>query len=278
MGRLRIGSRGSRLALWQARHIGSLLEERGHPVELVIIKTTGDNITDVPLAQVGIKAMFIKEIEEALGEGRVDLAVHSLKDLPSEVAADFEIAAITAREDPRDVFCSIDYASIEELPRGARIGTSSLRRQSQLKALRSDVEIHPLRGNIDTRLRKLEAGEYHAVILAAAGLNRLGNTELIKQVIPPQVICPAPGQGALALEIRSGDATMQEKVAFLDEPSARTSTTCERALLKKLGGGCQVPIGAFAEARNGTLHLDAIVASPDGATLLRESQEGSDPV
>jgi hydroxymethylbilane synthase len=147
--------------------------------------------------------------------------VHGLKDLPTEVAADFEIAAITAREDPRDVFCSIDYASIEELPRGARIGTSSLRGQSQLKALRSDVEIHPLRGNIDTRLRKLEAGEYHAVILAAAGLNRLGNTELIKQVIPPQVICPAPGHGALALEIRSGDATTQEKVVFLDEPSAR---------------------------------------------------------
>jgi hydroxymethylbilane synthase len=278
MARLRIGSRGSQLALWQAQHISALLRERGHQTELVIIKTTGDNITDVPLAQVGTKAMFIKEIEEALGEGRVDLAVHSLKDLPTEVAAEFEIAAITAREDPRDVFCSIDFASIQELPQGARIGTSSLRRQSQLKALRSDVEIHPLRGNIDTRLRKLEAGEYHAIILAAAGLNRLGNTELIKQIIPPEVICPAPGQGALAIEIRADDAATKLEVAFLNEKLTHTSTTCERALLKTLGGGCQVPIGGLAGVRNGALHLDAVIASPDGSTLLRESKDGLDPI
>jgi hydroxymethylbilane synthase len=275
---LRIGSRGSQLALWQARHIGALLRERGHCLEPVIIKTTGDNITDVPLAQVGTKAMFIKEIEEALAEERVDLAVHSLKDLPTEVAAGFEVAAITAREDPRDVFCSIHFAGIAELPRGARIGTSSLRRQSQLKAVRSDVDIHPLRGNVDTRLGKLEAGEYQAVILAAAGLNRLGKTELIRQVIPPEVICPAAGQGALAIEIRAGDSIAKEAVAFLEDNSARASTTCERALLKTLGGGCQVPVGALADVRNGTLHLDAILASPDGSKLLRESQDGSDPV
>src|SRR5215813_5114272 len=184
MARLRIGSRGSQLALWQANHIATLLRERGHEVEIEIIKTTGDKILDVALAQVGTKGMFTKEIEEALAEGRVDLAVHSLKDLPTELSQGFEIAAITKRENPRDVFCSKKYASIDELPQGAQVGTSSLRRQAQLKALRPDLEIHPLRGNVDTRLRKLAGGEYDAVILAAAGLYRLGKTELVKQVIP----------------------------------------------------------------------------------------------
>jgi len=278
MARLRIGSRGSQLALWQAHHIGALLRERGHEVELEIIKTTGDKITDVALAKVGTKGMFTKEIEEALAEGRVDLAVHSLKDLPTELAAGFEIAAITTRENPRDVFCSTKFESIEDLPQSARVGTSSLRRQAQLKAVRPDLDIHPLRGNVDTRLRKLEAGEYDAIILAAAGLNRLSKTELVRQVIPAEVMCPAAGQGALGIEIRAGDTITRQHLAFLDDAAVRATTTCERALLNKLGGGCQVPIGAFAEVRNGRLHLEAIVADPDGSKILRESREGSDPV
>jgi hydroxymethylbilane synthase len=276
--RLRIGSRGSQLALWQADHIKALLEQRGHRVEIEIIKTTGDKITDVALAQVGTKGMFTKEIEEALFDNRVDLAVHSLKDLPTEIPADFEIAAITAREDARDVFCSRKYNSIEELPAGARVGTSSLRRQAQLKALRSDLDIHPLRGNVDTRLRKLEAGEYDAVILAAAGLNRLGKLASIRQALPPQVMCPAAGQGALAIEIRNSDAGVMRHVAFLDDEETRRETECERALLNRMGGGCQVPIGAFATIVDGWLHLEAVVARPDGTKVLRESGDGDDPV
>ncbi|HYA23012.1 MAG TPA: hydroxymethylbilane synthase [Terriglobales bacterium] len=278
MARLRIGSRGSQLALWQANHISALLGERGHQVEIEIIKTTGDKITDVALAKVGTKGMFTKEIEEALADGRVDLAVHSLKDLPTSVPPGFEIAAITKRENPCDVFCSSKYASIDDLPRGARVGTSSLRRQAQLKALRPDLKIYPLRGNVDTRLRKLEAGEYDAVILAAAGLNRLGKTELVKQIIPAAIMCPAAGQGALGIEIRAGDADTRKHLTFLDDAAARATTTCERALLNKLGGGCQVPIGAFAEARDGGLHLEAIVADPNGSSVIRESRDGSDPV
>ena len=278
MARLRIGSRGSQLALWQAHHISDLLRAQGHEIELEIIKTTGDKITDVALAKVGTKGMFTKEIEEALAENRVDLAVHSLKDLPTELSAGFEIAAITCRENTRDVFCSSKFSSIDELPRGARVGTSSLRRQAQLKAIRPDVDIHPLRGNVDTRLRKLEAGEYDAIILAAAGLNRLGKTALVKQVISAEIMCPAAGQGALGIEIRAGDAATRELLKFLDDASARATTTCERALLNKLGGGCQVPIGASAEVMNGVLHLDAIVARPDGTLVLRESRNGNDPV
>jgi hydroxymethylbilane synthase len=278
MARLRIGSRGSQLALWQANHISALLRERGHEVELEIIRTTGDKITDVALAKVGTKGMFTKEIEEALAEGGIDLAVHSLKDLPTELSAGFEIAAVTTRENPRDVFCSRKYQSIDELPQRALVGTSSLRRQAQLKAVRPDLDIHPLRGNVDTRLRKLEAGEYDAIILAAAGLNRLGKTELVRQIIPAEVMCPAAGQGALGIEIRAGDSITQQHLVFLDDSAARISTACERALLNKLGGGCQVPIGAFAEVHDGHLHLQAIVADPDGSKVLRESREGSDPV
>lgn len=278
MARLRIGSRGSQLALWQANHISALLRGQGHEVQIEVIKTTGDQITDVALAQVGIKGMFTKEIEEALAEGRIDLAVHSLKDLPTEVLPGFEIAAITEREGPCDVFCSSRYKSIAELPQSARVGTSSLRRQAQLKALRSDLGIQPLRGNVDTRLRKLASGDYDAIILAAAGLNRLGRKEFIQQVIPVETMCPAAGQGALAIEIRAGDTAVAQHIRFLDNESARISTTCERALLKKLGGGCQVPIGAFAEMRDGRLHLQAVVADPDGTTVLRESRDGIDPV
>jgi hydroxymethylbilane synthase len=277
--KLRIGSRGSQLALWQANHISALLRARGHEIEIEIVHTTGDKITDVPLAMVGTKGglgkgIFTKEIEDALAAGRVDLAVHSLKDLPTELPPGFEIAAITKRGDPRDAFCSRHYARIEDLPTAARVGTSSLRRQAQLKAVRPDLEIHPLRGNVDTRLRKLEQGEYDAIILASAGLNRLGKTELVKQIIPAEIMCPAAGQGALAIEIRLGDDATREHLAFLNDPAARAATTCERALLNRLGGGCQVPIGAFAEMRNGKLHLESIVADPDGSKLLRDSREG----
>lgn len=278
MARLRIGSRGSALALWQANHISALLRAKGHEVELEIIKTTGDKITDVALAKVGTKGMFTKEIEEALVEGRVDLAVHSLKDLPTELAPEFEIAAITKREDTSDAFCSKNYASVDDLPQGAKVGTSSLRRQAQLKARRPDLDIHPLRGNVDTRLRKLEEGEYDAIILAAAGLNRLGKTQLVKQLIPSEVMCPAAGQGALGIEIRAGDSITRQHLAFLDDNAARATTICERALLNKLGGGCQVPIGASATMKNGRLHLEAVVAHPDGSTVLRESCDGEDPV
>ena len=275
---LRIGSRGSQLALWQANHIRALLEARRHTVEIEIIKTTGDKILDVALAKVGTKGMFTKEIEEALAEGRIDLSVHSLKDLPTEISSGFKIAAITKREDPRDVFCSQKYQSLDDLPHGARVGTSSLRRQAQLKALRNDLELHPLRGNVDTRLRKLADGEYDAIILAAAGLSRLGKNQFMRHVLPAEVMCPAAGQGALAIEIRAGDFATAELVKFLDDGAARLTTTCERALLSKLGGGCQVPIGALAEVRGDRLHLDAIVASPDGGKLLRESREGDDPM
>src|SRR5271163_3363541 len=217
MARLRIGSRGSQLALWQADHMAVLLRTQGHSVQIEIIKTTGDKITDVALAKVGTKGMFTKEIEEALVENRIDLAVHSLKDLPTELGSDFEIAAVTTREDPRDVFCAVKFASIDELPQHANVGTSSLRRQAQLKALRPDLNIHPLRGNVDTRLRKLEAGDYDAIILAAAGLNRLGKTQFAKKVMPAELMTPAAGQGALAIEIRRDDSATHQLVAFLDD-------------------------------------------------------------
>jgi hydroxymethylbilane synthase len=282
MATLRIGSRGSQLALWQANYVSALLRARGQEVEIEIIHTSGDKITDVPLAMVGIKGglgkgIFTKEIEESLADGRVDLAVHSLKDLPTELPQGFEIAAITEREDPRDAFCSTHYLGIEKLPRNARVGTSSLRRQAQLKAVRADLDIHPLRGNVDTRLRKLEQGEYDAIILASAGLKRLGKTELVRQVIPTEIMCPAAGQGALCVEIREGDAATRQHLEFLNDPAARAATTCERALLNRLGGGCQVPIGAFAEMRNGKLHLESVVADPDGSKVLRDSRDGDDP-
>ena len=278
MALLRIGSRGSALALWQAHHISALLREQGHEVELEIIKTTGDKITDVALAKVGTKGMFTKEIEEALEAGRVDLAVHSLKDLPTTLAGPFEIAAITERVDPRDAFLSIRYNSVRELPQGARVGTSSLRRQAQLKQFRPDLEIFPLRGNVDTRVRKLEEGDYDAIILAAAGLKRLGKTQHIKEIIEPEVMCSAAGQGALGIEIRQGDAAMRQHLAFLNHEPSRLATVCERALLNQLGGGCQVPIGAYAVVANGQITLTGICARPDGTEVLREVGTGTDPI
>ena len=278
MALLRIGSRGSQLALWQANHITALLRARGHQVELEIIKTTGDKITDVALAQVGTKGMFTKEIEDALADGRVDLAVHSLKDLPTDLPPGFELVAITERVNPRDVMLSVQYDCLDALPKGAKVGTSSLRRQAQLKAFRSDLVVHPLRGNVDTRVRKLEEGEYDAIILAAAGLTRLGKTELVKEYLPPEFMCPAAGQGALGIEIREGDVEMRKHLEFLNDADARAATICERTLLSKLGGGCQVPIGAFAEVKDGKLHLTGVVARPDGSEVLREQQIGTDPV
>ncbi len=277
MARLRIGSRGSQLALWQANHVAGLLRERGHQVEIEIIKTTGDKITEVALAQVGTKGMFTKEIEEALAEGRVDLAVHSLKDLPTELADSFVLAAVMKRQDPRDVFLSLRYARFADLPQGARVGTSSLRRQAQLKSVRPDLNIFPLRGNVDTRLRKLENDEFDTIILAAAGLNRLGRTERIREVMPVEVMCPAVGQGALGIEARIDDRATLAELAFLDDRAARSTTAAERALLRTLGGGCQVPIGAHAELVDGELRLMAVVAQPDGSQVLREQQTGADP-
>ena len=238
MARLRIGSRGSQLALWQANHIAALLRGRGNEVEIEIIKTTGDKITDVPLAKVGTKGMFTKEIEEALAAVRVDLAVHSLKDLPTELPPGFELAAVPRRDDPRDVFCSRKYASIEALPKSARVGTSSLRRQAQLKALRADLDLHPLRGNVDTRLAKLEGGEYDAVILAAAGLNRLGKTESIKQFISADVMCPAAGQGAL------GSKCAPETRQLFN--CSRSSTTLTLVLLRSASVLCWADSAAVA--------------------------------
>ena len=276
MAKLRIGSRGSQLALWQANHVAALLREQGHMVEIKVIKTTGDKITDVALAKVGTKGMFTKEIEEALADKRVDLAVHSLKDVPTELAPEFALAAIMNREDPRDAFISVKYSALDDLPHGAKVGTSSLRRQCQLKAVRPDLEIFPLRGNVDTRLRKLESGEYDAIILAAAGVHRLGLDQHMRSRIEPDVMCPAVGQGALAIETRSDDRSTRSLLVFLDDAETRRAIECERALLGALGGGCQVPIGAYAEKREGRLHLRAMAGRPDGSEILREHATGDD--
>ncbi len=275
MAKLRIGSRGSQLALWQANHVAALLREQGHAVEIEVIKTTGDKITSVALAKVGTKGMFTKEIEEALHDHRVDLAVHSLKDVPTELEQEFELAAIMKREDPRDAFISVKFSSLEELPQGAKVGTSSLRRQCQLKAVRPDLEVFPLRGNVDTRLRKLESGEYDAIILAAAGVLRLGLETHVRSRISADVMCPAVGQGALAIEIRKGDQQTKALLAFLNDADTHAAIDCERALLGSMGGGCQVPIGAYAEKRGDRLFLRAMVGRPDGSEILREQAEGT---
>jgi hydroxymethylbilane synthase len=272
MAHLRIGSRGSQLALWQANHISALLRDRGHQVELEIIKTTGDKITDVALAKVGTKGMFTKEIEEALAEGRVDLAVHSLKDLPTELSPGFEIAAITKRENPRDVFCSRKYAGIDDLPRGAAVGTSSLRRQAQLKAVRPDLQIFPLRGNVDTRLRKLAEGEVDALVLAAAGLHRLGRDREAGGAL--EQLVPAAGQGALALEARPG-AVDPGQLTALSVPDAAACVSAERELVHALGASCHTPVGAHARVlEGGELELVAWVGLPDGSEWLSDRLRG----
>ena len=276
--KLRIGSRGSMLALWQAEHVRSRLAALGHDVEIQVIVTTGDRVLDRRLDNVGGKGAFLKEIEEAMLAGQVDLAVHSLKDVPTDLAPEFELAAIMKREDPRDAFISVKFAALEELPQGAKVGTSSLRRQCQLKAVRPDLEVFPLRGNVDTRLRKLESGEYDAIILAIAGVHRLGLDKHVRSRIEPDVMCPAVGQGALAIEIRRGDQQTKELLAFLNDADTHAAIACERALLGSMGGGCQVPIGAYAEKRGNGLVLRAMVGRPDGSKILREQSEGNDGV
>ena len=240
---LRIGSRGSQLALWQANHIAELLRTHDHSVEIEIIKTTGDRLQEVTFAEVGSKGMFTKEIEEALADGRVDLAVHSLKDLPTELPEPFALAATPQRVDPRDVLVSVKFKSLAELPQGARVGTSSQRRRAQLKALRPDIEAVEFRGNVDTRLRKLSLGQVDAILLAAAGLDRLGKTEWIRERLDPADFCPAAGQGSLGIESRKGDDDTIAAVAFLNDAATQFAVTAERAALAALGGGCQVPIG-----------------------------------
>ena len=274
---LRIGSRGSQLALWQAKHVAGLLEGRGHQTKIEIIKTTGDRLNEASFAQVGTKGMFTKEIEDALAQGSIDLAVHSLKDLPTDLPPGFRLAAVLEREEARDAFISQRYASLDALPQSARVGTSSLRREAQLRSMRPDLKIHPLRGNVDTRLRKLENGEFDAIILAAAGLRRLGRESHIRQIFGLEQMCPAAGQGALAIEVKASDDETAEKIRFLDDEVARAATEAERCLLRKLGGGCQVPIGAHAQYEGSRLLLHAVVGRPDGSRILRERGGGENP-
>ena len=266
-----IGSRGSQLALWQAKWIAARLGERGQETRIEIIKTTGDKITDVPLARVGTKGLFTKEIEEALLDGRIDLAVHSMKDLPTEIPAGLVIAAIPEREDPRDALVGV---ALKNLTAGAKVGTSSLRRAAQLRVIRKDLRIESVRGNLDTRVRKLDQGQYEAIVLASAGLNRLGWAHRIGEILSPEVMCPAVGQGALAVETRV-DGSAREVCARLDHALTRAAVTAERAVLASLGGGCQVPIGAHAQVLEGMLQLIGVVISPDGEQVVRKSDQGA---
>jgi len=269
---LTIGSRGSQLALWQARWIKSRLEETGEICRIEVIKTTGDKITDVPLAQVGTKGLFTKEIEEALLAGAVDLAVHSMKDLPTDLPGGLALAAIPERQDPRDALVG---QKLNALPAGCKVGTSSLRRAAQLRALRPDLEVEPLRGNLDTRLRKVEQGRYTAIVLAAAGLKRMGWDDRIAEILSTDYMCPAVGQGALAIETRADGGAAEMLCRALDHPQTRVAVTAERALLAALGGGCQVPIGAYATVEGDELHLTAVVCTPDGERLIRRNASGN---
>jgi hydroxymethylbilane synthase len=272
---LRIGSRGSQLALWQANHIAGLLRGQGHSVDIEIIKTTGDRLQEVAFAEVGSKGMFTREIEEALAAGRIDLAVHSLKDLPTELPEPFTLAATPPRADARDAFVSIHHASLASLPQRARVGTSSQRRRAQLKALRVDLEPVEFRGNVDTRLRKLAEGQVEAILLAAAGLDRLGKTDWVRERLSPRDFCPAAGQGALAIEARKVDARTIAALAFLDDPDTRFAVTAERAALAALGGGCQVPIGVHcrpsfsSNSDPAEVEIFAVVADPQKGTAVR---------
>jgi hydroxymethylbilane synthase len=269
-GAIRIGSRGSQLALWQANHVSDLLRGQGHEVEIEIIKTTGDRLQEITFAEVGSKGMFTVEIEDALAARRIDLAVHSLKDLPTELPAQFALGATPARVDPRDVLVSKDFSSFQNLPSGARVGTSSLRRRAQLRHLRPDMEYVEFRGNVDTRLRKLGEGQAEAILLAAAGLDRLEKTEWIRERLQPEVVCPSAGQGALGIEIRANDPRMADVVAFLDDPVTRFAVTAERVALAALGGGCQVPIGVHCRpVSGGGYEILGIVADPEGSRVLR---------
>jgi len=280
-----IGSRGSALALWQARHIAAELNELGSETRIEIIKTTGDKIQDVPLAKVGGKGLFTKEIEEALLDGTIDLAVHSLKDVPSALPAGLTLAAIPEREETRDALIGAPLSALDRSHTVAnqngtalRIGTSSLRRASQLRAFNPALVIETLRGNVDTRLRKLDEGRYDAIVLAAAGLRRLGWQDRIRELIPVSIMCPAVGQGALAIETRDDSGPARQLARKLDHAESRIAVEAERALLSTLGGGCQVPVGAHASLEGSVIRMHAIVASPDGTRLLQGDHQGLDPV
>jgi len=270
-----IGSRGSKLALWQAEHIYNCLKPFGVEARIEIIKTSGDKIQDVPLAQAGGKGLFTKEIDEALLGGAIDLAVHSMKDVPTGLPPGLTIAAIPEREEPRDAMIGCTLADLRD---GTRVGTSSLRRQAQLLAYRPQLDIQLLRGNVDTRLRKLDEGQYDAIVLAAAGLRRLGWQDRIRELIPVEVMCPAVGQGALAIETRDDSGAAYDVARKLDHTDTRIAVTAERAMLEVLGGGCQVPVGGFAYLEKGVIHMRAIVASPDGSHVVRAELSGVDPL
>ena len=274
--RLIVGTRGSRLALWQANWVKVRLEERVKrgQVDLEIIRTQGDQRTDVPLAEIGGKGLFTKEIERALLEGRVDLAVHSMKDLPTELPEGLQIGAVTAREDVRDVLISRDGKKFSELPAGARIGTGSVRRRAQLGHLREDVSFEDLRGNLDTRLRKLREGQFDAMVLAAAGLKRMGWVDVIAEYISTERCLPAVGQGALGVEIREDDKEVAELVSALEDGDTRWGVMAERSFLAALGGGCQVPIGAWGRVEQGKVVLEGMIAEKSGEWVVRGKRRG----
>lgn len=274
---LKIGTRQSLLALWQSNHIADCLRKQYPECEVVLKKivTKGDRILDVPLAQIGGKGLFTKEIEEDLLSGEVDLAVHSLKDMPTVLPEGLCLTAITERANVGDAFVSNKYNSFAELPLGAVVGTSSLRRKAQLLAARPDLTIRDLRGNVDTRLRKLDEDLYDAVILAAAGLERLGHGDRIKAVIPSSVCLPAVGQGALAIECRTNDAEVRQMLDFLNDMPTVHATNAERAFLGLLEGGCQVPIGVHADVEGNQIKIEAIIAALDGSTVLKDTIEGA---
>ena len=269
---LRIGTRKSKLALWQANFIKEKLEEKGHTVELVLITTTGDKILDAPLAKIGGKGLFVKEIEEALLREEIDLAVHSLKDVPMLLPEGLSLGAITEKEFPFDVLISRRGESLEELPKKAIIGTSSLRRQVQIKRKRSDLQIEILRGNVDTRIRKLEEGKYDAIVLAYAGVKRMGLEDRITQILEDFI--PAVGQGSLATEIREKDERIKECISFLDHRESRIRAEAERSFLRKLEGGCQVPIGAYAWIEEGKLKIRAFISDLSGEKFIEGYEEG----
>ena len=274
-----IASRESRLAMWQAEHVQALLQKSScQAVSILGMTTRGDQILDKTLSKVGGKGLFVKELETALAEGRAHLAVHSLKDVPMELPEGFELAAVMLREDPRDAFVSSEFESLEALPNGAVVGTSSLRRESQLRHRFPHLNIVPLRGNLDTRLAKLDRGEMQAIILAAAGLKRLGLVERIRQVIAPELMLPAAGQGALGIEIRAGDQPSHALVSSLADANTFEEVRAERAVSRALGGSCQVPLAAYCTREaNGQLRLRARLGMPDGSVLHAVDLQGQQP-
>jgi hydroxymethylbilane synthase len=272
-----IGTRGSPLALWQANHVAERIRAAfpDLPVLLEAIKTTGDKILDAPLAKLGGKALFVKEIEEALLDQRVDLAVHSMKDVPTELPHGLTIGAVTEREDPHDVLITRTGARLKDLASRSRVGTSSLRRQAQLLHHRPDLQIVGLRGNLDTRIRKLTSEGLDAIVVAAAGVKRLGLMDRITEILPPEVSLPAIGQGALGLEVRQGDPTGTATVGILDHPETHAAVMAERAYLRRLGGGCQVPFAAHARITNDRIVLRGLVATPDGQRMVTGERQGA---